>query len=36
MSGPYFESSYIDANYFEGDGVTQSATATLTAEFSHR
>jgi len=31
----YFESGYIDANYFEGDGVTQSATATLTAEFSH-
>ena len=30
MSGPYFESGYIDANYFEGDGVTQSANATLT------
>ena len=34
MSGPYFESGYIDANYFEGDGVTQSANATLTSAAS--
>ena len=34
MSGPYFESGYIDANYFEGDGVTQSADATLTSAAS--
>lgn len=34
MSGPYFESGYIDINYFEGDGVTQSADATLTSSAS--
>ena len=34
MSGPYFESGYININYFEGDGVTQSADATLTSAVS--
>jgi len=32
MSGPYFESGYIDANYLEGD-VTE-ASATLQSQFS--
>jgi hypothetical protein len=34
MSGPYFESGYIDASYFEGDGTTQEASATLTSQFT--
>ena len=34
MSGAYFETGYIDANYFTGDVTT--ASATLSAQFGAR